>query len=287
MYTIAELQNRFSLCCPRCRKPLDQAGQRCSGCGRPYTITKGVPSFLDADQESHARRDHQSDKENSFLAFFKQWPIFYKWMVLIVVPIYYTGLNAERFLSRTTEGQRLLNVGSGAILLHPQVLNVDLFPFRNVHVLANAELLPFSDQTFDAVCTDQVLEHVAHPKAVATELLRITKPGGLIYSATPFMYPFHPSPKDYTRWSVEGLAMLFDGHAAVESGVLIGPVSGTMSVLASGLAMIFSFGLTPLRKILHYVFMIVLTPLKLLDAIYAHLPGAEDVAGNVYVVIKK
>lgn len=259
----------------------------CRDCGRPFWTDKGVPSFLDADTSTAAQADQKSDRENAFLAFFKRWPNFYAWMTLIVVPIFYTGLTAKKFLSRYRAGERILNVGSGATFLHPNILNVDLFRYTNVHIVANAERLPFPDNTFDAVCTDQVMEHLAAPYTVAGEIIRVTKPGGLIYTAAPFMYPWHPSPKDYSRWSIEGLSRLFDGHEMVESGILIGPVSGTISVLASGLAVIFSFGLTPLRKALHYVFMLLVTPLKFLDAIYARLPGAEDTAGNIYVVVKK
>lgn len=69
--------------------------------------------------------------------------------------------------------------------------------------------------------------------------------------------------------------------------MLVCPMSGTISVLASGLAAIFSFGISSLRKVLHYVFMTLVAPLKFLDAIYTRLPGAEDIAGNVYVIIEK
>jgi len=266
---------------------LDMERLNCSVCGRSFAVVEGKPSFLDPEGQAAAEQDQASDKENAFLRFFKRWPTFYYWMTLIVVPIFYTGLTSKKFLLQSAEGERLLNVGSGATLLHPNVLNVDLFYYPNAHVLANAEHLPFPDNTFDRVCSDQVLEHLSAPRAVVAEMIRVTKPGGLIYSAAPFMYPLHPSPKDYTRWSVEGLAAMFAGHTVVESGVLIGPVSGMISVLASGLSVIFSFGITFLRKILHYVFMILVTPLKFLDIIFARLPGAEDTAGNVYVVIKK
>jgi len=277
----------ISLCCLTCKQALDAETRRCLICSRVYPMVRGAVSFVDEEVLAAFLRDQTSDGENAFLAFFKRWPRFYEWMTLIIVPIYYTGLKSKKFLSRFPEGARLLNVGSGATLLHPDIVNVDLVPYEHVHVLANAEQLPFADNTFDAVCTDQVMEHVRFPAVVAAELVRVTKPGGLIYTAAPFMYPYHPSPRDYSRWSVDGLKMLFSGLTVVESGILIGPVSGTLSILASGLAIIFSFGSTLLRKILHYVFMTVLTPLKFLDAIYAHLPGAEEVASNVYVVVQK
>jgi SAM-dependent methyltransferase/uncharacterized protein YbaR (Trm112 family) len=286
-YSVTELKNVFLLCCPLCKGALDADAKRCTACGHSFEFVGGIPSFVGTETRGGAEVYKKSDGENAFLRFFKQWPRFYAWMTLIVVPILYTGLTGKKFLSKRTERERMLNVGSGASMLHTRVLNVDIFPNENVHVLAHAEHLPFPDDTFDAVCSEQMLEHVFAPGAVVAEMLRVTKPGGLIYVAAPFMYPLHPSPKDYSRWTVEGLATMFSGHAVVDSGVLIGPISGTLSVLASGLAVICSFGITFLRKILHYFFMIVLTPLKLLDVFYARMPGAEDVAADVYVVIQK
>jgi len=284
---VTKLEKEFLLCCPACKGRLDHDDRRCGACGRPYELLGAIPSFLDEDTKRAMQTDVSSDKENAFLNYCKRWPKFYTWMTLIVAPICYTGLTAKKFLRQRGDGQRLLNVGSGASRLHPHICNVDLIPFENVHVVADAKHLPFPDETFDAVCSDQVLEHVFDPSSVVAEMLRVTKPGGLIYVAAPFMYPLHPSPKDYSRWSVDGLVMMFSGHTVAEAGVLIGPVSGTMSVLASGLATFCSFGITPLRKALHYGFMLILTPFSILDFFYARVPGAKDVAGNVYVVIQK
>jgi SAM-dependent methyltransferase len=286
-YLITELEERFALCCPACKQALDRDAMRCRGCSRPFRYVNNVPSFVDEEMRRSIERDFNSNRENAFLKFFKQWPRLYSILYFIVVPVYFTGLTGKRFFARRNKGERMLNVGSGASLLHPDVLNVDMFPFEHVHVIAHAERLPFPDDTFDAVCAEQMLEHVPNPKAVAAEMLRVTKPGGHIYAAVPFMYPLHPSPKDYSRWSADGLAMLFAGHEAVESGVLVGPVSGMASVLASGLSVILSFGITPLRKALHYLFMVLLNPLKYLDILYARLPGAADTAADVYVVVQK
>ncbi|MEE9278195.1 MAG: bifunctional 2-polyprenyl-6-hydroxyphenol methylase/3-demethylubiquinol 3-O-methyltransferase UbiG, partial [Dehalococcoidia bacterium] len=46
------------------------------------------------------------------------------------------------------------------------------------YVHAPAETLPFADASFDAVCTADSLEHVAHLPAVLDECVRVLRPGG-------------------------------------------------------------------------------------------------------------
>jgi len=116
---------------------------------------------------------------------------------------------------------------------------------------------------------------------------RVTKQDGLIYVSLPFMFPYHPSPKDYWRLSTEGLQALFADCEEIECGIHSGPVSGMLVVMAAGLATIFSLGYRPLQQILNYPFMIVLSPFKLLDLYYARTSAANITASGVYIVVKK
>jgi SAM-dependent methyltransferase len=250
-------------------------------------VVDNVPIFLSAKEQESALNAVANDRENGIKNFFKSWPKLYQALVYLIVPILYTGLTPKQFFKRLPSDARMLNIGSGPSLVHPRVLNVDLFAFSNVHIVASADALPFASESFDAICTEQVLEHVAHPQRVATELLRVLKKGGVIYNAVPFMYPLHPSPKDYSRWSIDGMAALFPGSSIVEQGILIGPVCGMLSVLATGLAIIFSFGISALRTFFTALLMLLLSPLRFLDLLYARLPGAEYSALSVYVVMEK
>ena len=47
------------------------------------------------------------------------------------------------------------------------------------------EALPFASESFDLVCSFQVLEHTADPARALAEALRITRPGGLLYIVVP------------------------------------------------------------------------------------------------------
>ncbi len=45
--------------------------------------------------------------------------------------------------------------------------------------------LPFADDSFDAVVLQDVIEHVADPARVLTQLARVLRPGGTLYMSTP------------------------------------------------------------------------------------------------------
>ncbi len=68
--------------------------------------------------------------------------------------------------------------------------------------------LPFPDGSFDAVISDQVLEHLADPRRAVHEGYRVLRPGGVAVHTTCFLNPLHLSPRDYYRFSPDGLRAL-------------------------------------------------------------------------------
>jgi SAM-dependent methyltransferase len=57
----------------------------------------------------------------------------------------------------------------------------DLFQYR----VSDARALPFPDASFDLVTCQTLLIHVADPRAVIAEMIRVTRPGGLVLAAEP------------------------------------------------------------------------------------------------------
>lgn len=57
---------------------------------------------------------------------------------------------------------------------------------EDVH-LVRADRLPFPDASFDRVAVVDMLEHVSNEAALASELARVTKPGGLLVVNTPHL----------------------------------------------------------------------------------------------------
>lgn len=80
---------------------------------------------------------------------------------------------------------------------------VNLNPDTGPDVVADAHALPFPDNIFDRALLLEVLEHVHDPEKVMSEASRVTKVGGFVIVSMPYIYPYHPDPLDYVRWSPE------------------------------------------------------------------------------------
>jgi SAM-dependent methyltransferase len=64
-------------------------------------------------------------------------------------------------------------------------------PFLDhAEVIRPGQPLPYSDERFDLIVARSVFEHIEHPEVTAAELLRVTKPGGLIAAVTPNKYGY-------------------------------------------------------------------------------------------------
>ncbi|HEV2915220.1 MAG TPA: methyltransferase domain-containing protein [Pyrinomonadaceae bacterium] len=77
---------------------------------------------------------------------------------------------------------------------------------------AEAELIldaegrvPAGDDRFDCVLSSQVLEHVVSPRTYLREAYRVLKPEGSLVLSTHGIWPYHPDPTDFWRWTIEGL----------------------------------------------------------------------------------
>lgn len=68
--------------------------------------------------------------------------------------------------------------------------------------------LPYEDNVFDFVISDQVIEHLEDPKRAVQESYRVLKKGGTAIHTTCFLNYLHPCPKDFWRFSPEGLSSL-------------------------------------------------------------------------------
>lgn len=70
------------------------------------------------------------------------------------------------------------------------------------------ERLPYKDECFDCVISDQVIEHLENPGKAIDESYRVLKKGGTAIHTTCFMNYYHPAPKDFWRFSPDALRSL-------------------------------------------------------------------------------
>jgi len=119
----------------------------------------------------------------------------------------------------------ILDNGSGLRnIYYDNVVNFEVVNYPTTDILGIGEKLPFKSNTFDAVFSLAVLEHVKNPFECAQEIIRVLKPGGKLYAVVPFLQPFHGYPDHYYNMTSSGLKNLFANLLnIVECGV---PLSG-------------------------------------------------------------
>lgn len=80
-----------------------------------------------------------------------------------------------------------LNLGCGR-KIDPAAVNLDFFNFEGVDVVHNLNIFPypFSDNTFEHIYCDNVMEHLDDIIKVMEELHRILKPGGKAEIIVPY-----------------------------------------------------------------------------------------------------
>jgi SAM-dependent methyltransferase len=66
--------------------------------------------------------------------------------------------------------------------------------------------IPFPDETFDAVVSFQVLEHVSDSKFALDEMYRVLKKTGKLLITAPLIWPEHEVPYDFKRWTSYGIS---------------------------------------------------------------------------------
>jgi SAM-dependent methyltransferase len=213
-------------------------------------------------------------------------------LIKIFSPVFinpFSQRKIKKILQTYDEKTVILNLGSGPnyFFNREDIINVDLFPFKEVDMVADVAALPVEDESVDLIINVAMLEHVADPKAVVREMYRMIRKGGKIICYLPFMVPFHAAPNDFQRWTTAGIRQLFSNFGHLEISVGCGPTSGMLWVFQEWLSLLLSFGSKTVHDILFLCFMVLTVPLKLLDVFMARLPHAERVASGFYVFGEK
>ncbi len=247
----------------------------------------GTPSFVPPQLATHMDEE-RSGLINWVKTVLRRSPTLYLFLIFLISPVCFSGLSAKRFLKRYPKDSLLLNIGSGVHKPHPDIVNVDIFYYKGVDLVANAEELPLPTGSVDAIVCESLLEHVPRPQKIVDEMYRVLKPGGGMYIVIPFVYPFHASPNDFQRWSVTGLRELIKAGTVEVIGTRAGPTSALVGQLGTWFAIAFSFGYEPLYNLLSLVGLVLFFPFKFLDLILGWYPTSIHGAGQFYSVsIKK
>jgi SAM-dependent methyltransferase len=186
--------------CPACgseRLVNAGTGLRCSGCGAEFGLSRTSYNFLTKDliefgnvrPTENISANHYDEVAHSIVKKFPQ------------------GL--------------ILDNGCGLRRkYYSNIVNFEIADYPTTDVVGIGEILPFKSGVFDAVFSLDVLEHVKNPFECAREIVRVLKPGGILYIQVPFMQPFHGYPDHYYNMTGSGLKNLFEGDLQIlEYGV--------------------------------------------------------------------
>jgi SAM-dependent methyltransferase len=235
-------------------------------------------------------QDEKRDWLDSIKYSFKKYPDFYNFLIWLISPVFSFKKDSFKRLVKYVKNDQntiILNIGSGPFILEKNFINIDISSYNNVHIVADASRLPFKNNSVDAIVNIVILEHVPEPEKVVDEMYRVIKNGGVIYSHIPFMQGFHASPHDYKRWTSSGISQLHHNFIEIECGVGAGPTSSLVWILTEWFALLLSFRIKTLYKILFFVFTLILWPIKFIDIILIGHPMAKNIASTFYYIGRK
>lgn len=258
--------------------------------GAKYTNQNQAICFLPGD------RQPRSSAGNSFLGkiqnVLKHYGRIYYTLLYWFAPVlssyaYRKGL--KKLLASYGKEDIILNLGSGPTYLHGRkdIINVDIFAFDEVDIVADVAELQIKDESVDLILNIAMMEHLRDPARVVKEIRRILRKGGKVFCYLPFMPPFHAAPDDFYRWTISGARELFSEFNEVEVFIGAGPASGFLWVFQEWFSILLSFGSKTLHDILFLTIMLLTWPIKFLDLFMVKLPYAENIASGFCVIGKK
>lgn len=257
-------------------------GVRCQTCGHRATEEKGAFVF----RKAGAVRDEDTSFTLRLKDFLKKRPqlFFFLYYTLGV----FVGKSAVSAIEDLPESSVIFNIASGIKIIRNDVINIDIEPYPNVSIVADATRLPLKDRIADAVICESSLEHFQEPEKVVQEMGRILKSGGRLYASIPFIAGFHASPHDYYRWTEAGVQRLFSEFRPLEVGVGWGPTYALTSILREWLALVLSFNIGFFHQVLVLLFTVIFAPLNFMDYLFARFKLSKNIAFGFYFIgIKK
>jgi len=180
-----------------------------------------------------------------------------------------------------------LAIGGGPVRHHPKLLNLNIGPFENVDIVADAHYLPYAGNCVEAIHCEAVLEHLYNPCLAVKEMYRVLKKDGLIYSCAPFLQLYHGYPHHYQNFTLTGHINLFksNGFNIKESGVCVGPSFALSMLIRKYIELYFPTWMKPLNELISVLNFGII---KHLDKNLNYTPNAHLMASTTYLIaIKK
>ena len=193
----------------------------------------------------------------------------------------------KKTLGQYPDGSRIVELGSGHRRLRRDVVNVDLFAFPNVDIVANIVSVPLESGTADLVILDSVIEHVPDPVKVVAEARRLLRPGGKLFINCPLMIPYHGYPNHFQNFTRDGLQHLLREFSSCEIQTTFGPMTAWVNMTAESFAVIIAgergLGYMAAKALV----MLPIFWLKYLDSIFGRMERSHRIAGMLCAIAIK
>jgi SAM-dependent methyltransferase len=201
---------------------------------------------------------------------------------------------AARLFGRRS-GMQVVDFGCGDAPYRPlftaldvRYLSCDLPGSGAECIFEPGQAVPVSDHSVDGVVSFQVLEHVWDLAWYLQEARRMLKDDGVLILSTHGVWPYHPHPGDFRRWTRPGLVREIEAHGfdVVENHALVGPLAWTM--LFQSMALGAMIAKIPVIGKLSVLIALISNPLLLLaDKITPRQWASENAAIYLIVANKK
>jgi SAM-dependent methyltransferase len=270
--------------CPECKGTLDLADGKisCSVCKCKFSLIEDIPVFCEiADKTDRSGEVHDEYyNQGIYYKLYNFGKRFITSDLILKNPI------KELFVVNPKLGNEkvVIEIGSGNRKLGKGVINVDISTYPNVDIVADGHCMPIRDQSVDVIIIEAVLEHVKNPEVMVNELYRVLKPGGRVFSVTPFLHPYHGYPANYCNFSIDGVRELFSKFKEVETGVYRGPGSAVMNIVSDYFTL-FSFSDNKyINMIIKAFFLFLMTPFKYFDKILVRNKDCHKLCACIYYI---
>lgn len=288
--------SKFKFISPQSKQPLAWIDEvQLKNSDAHFEVVNNKLYILKKEVESNFKTNDFTDKIKSKFKFF--FGRYYQFAIYLLSPVmprfrlfpFQTFTNYK--IGEYAKGKDcIIQIGSGNDRIHPSILNIDIFDYPEVDIIADCANLPFADESIDMLISNAMLEHVDSPELFLTEARRVLKKDGIIISGVPFMQGFHASPDDYWRWTNKGIQTYHSkfGFEKKEVAITTGPASGFVWMLSEFVALLLSFNIPVLYLLITIFLNLILLPIKLLDIFLIHLKNAHYISSFfMYVGGKK
>jgi SAM-dependent methyltransferase len=283
------LQER--LICPRCRTPLAARGESfvCKSCGADYPVIAGIPILIDESASGFRISSYEKPRpltkgERAKRAMRSMLP---KLSLNLAARRSYRQL--RELLFALSPKPRVLIIGgatAGAGMVELlrdkriEFVESDLSIDERTTLVCDAHVLPFADQTFDGVISQALMMYLHdYPRCIG-EILRVLKPGGIVYSDTAFMEQVIGGEYDFYRFTMRGHEYQFRQFERISSGVSCGPAMATAWSMQY-LLLSFTENMA-IRTAIRMFCKCTLFWMKYLDLLLKNKRGAVDAAAGTY-----